>query len=58
MEMYFRVNFGALHHSDGLINEIVAFDPNKLYLRKETRLSKIVSKDTHKRASVATFDII
>ena len=26
MEMYLRVNLRALHHSDGLINEIVAFD--------------------------------
>ena len=24
--MYLRVSLGALHHSDGLINEIVAFD--------------------------------
>ena len=56
MEMYLRVNLGALHHSDGLINEIAAFDPNKLYLRKEARLSKIVSKDTNKSASVAAFE--
>ena len=27
IEMYLRINLRALHHSDGLINEIVAFDP-------------------------------
>ena len=43
MEMFFRVNLGPLHLLD------------KSYLRKESIISQIVSKDLNKSLAVASF---
>jgi len=48
IEMYLRFNLGPLHHSDVLINEILAFDTNKTYLRVETDPKNLVTKDVNK----------
>ena len=42
--MYLRFNLGPLHLSDGLINEILAFDANKTYLRVGTDPNSKVKK--------------
>ena len=55
-EMYLRFNLPPLHHSDGLVNEVLAFDSNKTYVRKGSRLSKIVSQDVNKSAAIGTFE--
>ena len=47
-EMVLRFNLGPLHHSDGLIAEILAFDATKIYVRKGNRLDKITSQDVNK----------
>ena len=54
MELVLRVNLGPLHLLDPLIEEILLQDP-KTYLRKETRISQIVSKDINKSSAIATF---
>ena len=55
-EMVLRFNLGPLHHSDGLIAEILAFDATKIYVRKGTRLDKITSQDVNKSSAIATFE--
>ena len=45
VEMVLRVNLRPLHLLESLIDEILSNDFNKSYLRKETRISQIVSKD-------------
>ena len=51
MEMVLRTNLGPLHLLDSLIQD----DSKNSYLRKEARISQIVSKDIHKSASIASF---
>ena len=49
MELVLRVNLGPLDVLKGLINEVLAIDPDRPYLRKEERISHLtVSKDVHK----------
>ena len=55
MEMFLRVNLGPLHLLESLVDEILSNDFNKSYLRKETRISQIVSKDINKSTAIATF---
>ena len=55
-EMVLRFNLGPLHHSDGLIAEILAFDATKIYVRKGNRLDKITSQDVNKSSAIATFE--
>ena len=55
MEMGLRVNLGPLHLLDSLIDDIFSNDTNKSYLRKETRISQISSKDVNKSSAIATF---
>ena len=55
MEMFFRFNLGPLNLLDSLVNEVLASDASESYLRKESRISQIISKDLHKSASIATF---
>ena len=53
MELVLRVNLGPLNELKGLIDEVLASDPD---LRKEDRISKLgASKDVHKSAAIATF---
>ena len=55
--MVLRVNLGPLHIlAEGLVNEFFKFDKGKSYLRKESRLSHLVSKDFDKSAAVSTFE--
>ena len=55
MEMFLRVNLGPLHLLESLVDEILSNDFNKSYLRKETRISQIVSKGINKSTAIATF---
>ena len=41
---------------ESLISDVFAPENKKLYLRKESRISQIVSKDFNKSAAVATFE--
>ena len=56
MEMVLRVNLGPLHLMDNLINEVFATDPAKSYVRKESIISRVASKDLNKSAAIATFE--
>ena len=56
MEMVLRVNLGPLHLMDSLVDEVIAIDPSKSYVRKESRISEIVSKDINKSAAIATYE--
>ena len=54
--MVLRVNLGPLHLMDSLVDEVIAIDPSKSYVRKESRISEIVSKDINKSAAIATYE--
>ena len=54
MEMVLRTNLGPLHLLDSLIQDVLTADSKNSYLRKEARISQIVSKDIHKSASIAS----
>jgi hypothetical protein len=41
MELVLRVNLGKLNMLKGLINEVLASDPDRSYLRKEDRISQL-----------------
>ena len=56
IEMYLRFNLGPLHLSDGLINEILAFDTNKTYLRVGTDPNRLTTKNVHKSSGVGGFE--
>ena len=56
MKLVLRVNLGPLNELKGLINEVLASDPDRSYLRKEDRISQLPSsKDVHKSAAIVTF---
>ena len=51
------VNLESLHTlAEGLVNEVFEFDKGKSYLRKESRLSQLVTKDLNKSAAVSIFE--
>ena len=53
---YFSMELGPLNVLKGLINEVLASDPDRSYLRKEDRISQLAaSKDVNKSAAIATF---
>ena len=54
MEMVLRVNLGPLHLLENFIDDIFS-NSKTYYLRKETRISQMVSKDSNKSAAIATF---
>ena len=56
MEMMLQFNLGPMHLMGSLISDIFASENKKLYLRKESKISQIVSKDFNKSAAVATFE--
>ena len=59
MELVLRVNLGPLNVLKGLINEVLASDPGRSYLRKEGRISQLTaSNDVHKSAAIASFQTI
>ena len=55
--MYLRFNLGPLHHSDGLVNEFLAFDTKKTYKRGEKRIARLPSKDITKSSTISTFEV-
>ena len=56
MEMMLQFNVGPIHLVESLICDILASENKKLYLRKESKISQIVSKDFNKSAAIATFE--
>ena len=53
---YFSMELGPLNVLKGLINEVLASDPDRSYLRKEDRISQLTaSNNVHKSAAIATF---
>ena len=59
IELVLRVNLGPLNVLKGLINEVLASDPDRSYLRKEDRISQLTaSNDVHKSAAIASFQTI
>ena len=54
--MYLRFNLGPLHHSDGLVNEVLAFDTKNIYKWGEKRIARLPSKDITKRSTISTFE--
>ena len=56
-EMFLRVNLGPMHLWDGLINEVLAYDSSKTYVRKESKIRRLVcSKDLNKSAAIANYE--
>ena len=55
--MFLRVNLGPMHLWDGLINEVLAYDSSKTYVRKESKIRRLVcSKDLNKSAAIANYE--
>ena len=55
MELVLRVNLGPLKELKGLINEVLASDPDRSYLKEDIISQLAASKDVHKSAAIATF---
>ncbi len=56
MELVLRVNLGPVAVLEGLVNEVLASDPDSSYLRKEDRITHLTaSKGVHKIAAIASF---
>ena len=49
-------NKGPIHLLNSLIDDILALETEKSYLRKETRMSKIVSKNINKSTATEGFE--
>ena len=56
IEMYLRFNLGPLHHSDGLVKEVLAFDTKKTYIMTGTIASRMASKEVGKSSAISTFE--
>ena len=56
MEMVLRFNLGPIHLLDGLIDEVFNSESGKPYLRKETQISRVTSKNLNKSASIVTYE--
>ena len=52
MEMVLRFNLGPMHLLNSLVDEILAFDDTKTYLRKEAKISRVVSNDLNKSSAL------
>jgi hypothetical protein len=53
------MELGPLNVLKGLINEVLASDPDRSYLIKEDRISQLAaSNDVHKSAAIASFQTI
>ena len=57
IEMYLRFHLPTLHHSDGLVNEVLAFDTKKTCKRGEKRIARLPSKDITKSSTISTFEV-
>ena len=49
-------DLGPLHHSDGLVKEVLAFDTNKTYVMTGVIASMMASKEVGKSAAISTFE--
>ena len=56
IEMYLRFNLPKLHHSDGLVNEVLAFDKKKDLQKGRKRIARLPSKDITKSSTISTFE--
>ena len=54
-ELVLNFNLGPLKDLDGLIDEILALDSSKSYLRKQVEIGRTTTGDLNKSAVVATF---
>ena len=58
MELVLRFNLGPIHLLDDFVDEILSSDTGKTYLRKETKLGRVISKDLNKSASITSFEAV
>ena len=56
MNWVLQFNIGPIHLLNSLIDDILALETEKSYLRKETRMSKIVSKNINKSTATEGFE--
>ena len=54
-ELVLNFNLGPLKDLDGLIDEVLALDSAKSYLRKQVEIGRTTTGDLNKSAVVATF---
>ena len=50
------LSLGPIHLLNSLIDDILALETEKSYLRKETRMSQIVSKNINKSTATEGFE--
>ena len=53
--MVLNFNLGPLKDLDGLIDEVLALDSAKSYLRKQVTIGRTATGDLNKSAALATF---
>ena len=54
-ELVLNFNLGPLKDLDGLIDEVLALDSAKSYLRKQVEIGRTTTRDLNKSAALATF---
>ena len=54
-ELVLNFNLGPLKDLDGLIDEVLALDSAKSYLRKQVEIGRTTTGDLNKSAALATF---
>ena len=54
-ELVLNFNLGLLKDLDGLIDEVLALDSAKSYLRKQVEIGRTTTGDLNKSAALATF---
>ena len=54
-ELVLNFNSGPLKDLDGLIDEVLALDSAKSYLRKQVTIGRTATGDLNKSAALATF---
>ena len=54
--MYLRFNLPSLHHSDGLVKKVLAFDKKDLQKGRK-RIARLPSKDITKSSTISTFEV-
>ena len=54
-EFVLNINLGPLKDLDGLIDEVLALDSAKSYLRKQVTIGRTATGDLNKSAALATF---
>ena len=51
IEMYLRFNLPTLHHSDGLVNEVLTFNTKKTHKLGKKKIARLPSKDITKSST-------